>query len=1161
MADLASKQQLTENAAAAPVKTASSPLRTQLNERDLGKHNNATTGFAALAKKTGGGEKGARIAGAQLAKMRAKGQVEEGSKPDFLDLDKDGNRKEPMRSAARSTKKGVAEGVSDYQKVIRQGTKAHLAGKTELTNPYPKGTEEHKTWYTGWKLSSRRNEPSGRTQQGVAEGLNEFAPDSFNGGGDGDAFSGAVAKAKSNGIQPGEKIRVGGQQYPLKQEGVMDVVKKVGGAIAPGVKNAVKTGMALNAVGALESSNGGAMSSINYDKVLEAIAAIFGDDIWEKDVMQDLANDLEQAGPTDRELDFIIAKGKLPKRLANTQFSAGDSFQFDEATAPMTPKQKRFAKLAPPVDKITFADKIVGAKKEVDEVLGDVAADAMRKALGNKGQSSHQRGQQQDDEFANRHFAKARNQRKLDADDEWARSKGRNPNADMEEGFGDDDPFSRKSSTGGRIDTTRAGVTRHHAGKSYSGAGHDAGADDAPRSGQAGRRTVGAGQGTKIGANSRGTSKLVNKPAIGASGKPKSMTKENDMDPADQGEYDQEGSMAKDDIKTVVRHAQALEKILGDNDNLPEWVQAKLAKIEGMMTAVDDYMQNQQDGDIETEGKKQHFDKGYYDSVDASKKDGAKSIVKARKQPFEEESDNTRDDRAEKAGKKVAKDIEYDEKKKDGIHGQRRDSEDSKAERAGKKVTKDIEYDEKKDKKKKEVDETTSSGSVATGSAAPKSGGSMSYGKGIYDSMNREVEKMISESMSINMSMNNDDHGGPSNTLTVTATDEDALQLAMLLRSAGLGSQEHNDMSAIHNMDNDMSAIHDMDHDHGDETCPACGSSECECDSVDEAYGDTDATQNEPDWPTDEVGTDDAMMYSGGLDGPKSTGQSTIPVNAGQKDRMGYEGTDALRRMMEMAGVDSKDKYEKLNEIGLNLMQPRAGILPGEIPDEYNDKANQNAMWGKYEAYIKKTQQELAQEKADPRSRPEDIKYLQDQIKGLQSEQLHNSMSAHSDDATNALRKQAIANNELTPGQWIQKATQYFKGKITGQPQPGVSYDRYDTSKQLKPGWETPTPYVPPAPVAAPVPVKESNDDTEFNEGIHRMREIAGLPVAEAAPPVKLATPQHVDEPVSPASAAATPGKKPAVKPATKSATPQAVDDPSTKIKESLLAQLRNFKY
>jgi hypothetical protein len=48
----------------------------------------------------------------------------------------------------------------------------------------------------------------------------------------------------------------------------------------------------------------------------------------------------------------------------------------------MTPKQKSFAKLAPPADKITFADKIAGAKKEVDEMLGDVAAEAIKSAIG-----------------------------------------------------------------------------------------------------------------------------------------------------------------------------------------------------------------------------------------------------------------------------------------------------------------------------------------------------------------------------------------------------------------------------------------------------------------------------------------------------------------------------------------------------------------------------------------------------------------------------------------------------------------------------------------------------------------------------------------------------------------------------------------------------------
>jgi hypothetical protein len=57
-----------------------------------------------------------------------------------------------------------------------------------------------------------------------------------------------------------------------------------------------------------------------------------------------------------------------------------------------------------------------------------------------------------------------------------------------------------------------------------------------------------------------------------------------------------------------------------------------------------------------------------------------------------EESTSEKDDKAEKAGKKVAKDIEYDE----GHKGK----DDNKAEKAGKKVKKDIEYDDKKDKKK-----------------------------------------------------------------------------------------------------------------------------------------------------------------------------------------------------------------------------------------------------------------------------------------------------------------------------------------------------------------------------------------------------------------------------------------------------------------------------
>ena len=48
-----------------------------VHEGDMGKHNNKTTGFKALAKKAGGGEKGKKIAGAQFQKMKKAGQLEE----------------------------------------------------------------------------------------------------------------------------------------------------------------------------------------------------------------------------------------------------------------------------------------------------------------------------------------------------------------------------------------------------------------------------------------------------------------------------------------------------------------------------------------------------------------------------------------------------------------------------------------------------------------------------------------------------------------------------------------------------------------------------------------------------------------------------------------------------------------------------------------------------------------------------------------------------------------------------------------------------------------------------------------------------------------------------------------------------------------------------
>jgi hypothetical protein len=60
------------------------------------------------------------------------------------------------------------------------------------------------------------------------------------------------------------------------------------------------------------------------------------------------------------------------------------------------------------------------------------------------------------------------------------------------------------------------------------------------------------------------------------------------------------------------------------------------------------------------------------------------------------------------------------------------------------------------------------------------------------------------------------------------------------------------------------------------ESCPTCGKGSCGCEELDE---------NSPDWPTNTETSDNALQYSGGLNGPKSTGQTTVPVVASQLRR------------------------------------------------------------------------------------------------------------------------------------------------------------------------------------------------------------------------------------------------------------------------------------
>jgi hypothetical protein len=58
----------------------------------------------------------------------------------------------------------------------------------------------------------------------------------------------------------------------------------------------------------------------------------------------------------------------------------------------------------------------------------------------------------------------------------------------------------------------------------------------------------------------------------------------------DPGEYDMEGDSVKTNLHTIVRACKQLNSALGDDQNLPEWVQDKVAQAKGMMVGVTEYM-------------------------------------------------------------------------------------------------------------------------------------------------------------------------------------------------------------------------------------------------------------------------------------------------------------------------------------------------------------------------------------------------------------------------------------------------------------------------------------------------------------------------------------------------------------------------------------------
>ena len=68
--------------------------------------------------------------------------------------------------------------------------------------------------------------------------------------------------------------------------------------------------------------------------------------------------------------------------------------------------------------------------------------------------------------------------------------------------------------------------------------------------------------------------------------------KKNVKEAKDAGEYDYEGAMAKTQLQTICRNAEALKDMLDDDENLPEWVQAKITKAEDYISTSLDYLKS-----------------------------------------------------------------------------------------------------------------------------------------------------------------------------------------------------------------------------------------------------------------------------------------------------------------------------------------------------------------------------------------------------------------------------------------------------------------------------------------------------------------------------------------------------------------------------------------
>lgn len=101
------------------------------------------------------------------------------------------------------------------------------------------------------------------------------------------------------------------------------------------------------------------------------------------------------------------------------------------------------------------------------------------------------------------------------------------------------------------------------------------------------------------GGNMTGAVKAIEKIAKGLSSHPQVaavLKRVNEaVKPGDEGEYDQEGGMAKTQLRGILTDAGHMIEMFEDDQNLPEWVQNKITKAADYLNSAHRYMMNKDD--------------------------------------------------------------------------------------------------------------------------------------------------------------------------------------------------------------------------------------------------------------------------------------------------------------------------------------------------------------------------------------------------------------------------------------------------------------------------------------------------------------------------------------------------------------------------------------